>query len=78
VTKYYNDLIISLFFVIRVVEALRLNHDRYAVIYDKKYDSNDSGSTTAVVEVYRILPPLLLPTPNPIKTTITVNIMKAL
>ena len=34
-----------------VVEALRLNLDRYAIIYNNKYDNNDSGSSTAVVEV---------------------------
>ena len=33
-----------------VVEALRLNPHRYAIIYDNKYDNNDSGGT-AVVEV---------------------------
>jgi hypothetical protein len=34
-----------------VVEALRLNPDRYAIIYNTKYDNNDSGSSTAVAEV---------------------------
>ena len=34
-----------------VVEALRLNPDRYTIIYNTKYDNNDSGSSTAVVEV---------------------------
>jgi hypothetical protein len=38
--------------LLAVVEALRLNPDRYAIIYDNKYDdNNDSGSSTAVVEV---------------------------
>ena len=31
--------------LIAVVEALRLNPDRYAVIYNTKYDDNDSGGT---------------------------------
>jgi hypothetical protein len=40
--------------LIAVVEALRMNPDRYAVIYNSKYDNNDgnifesSASTTAV------------------------------
>jgi glycogen synthase len=37
--------------LLAVVEALRLNPDRYAIIYNTKYDNNDSGSSTAVVEV---------------------------
>jgi hypothetical protein len=37
--------------LLAVIEALRLNPDRYAVIYNTKYDNNDSGSSTAVVEV---------------------------
>jgi hypothetical protein len=37
--------------LIAVVEALRLNPDRYAIIYNTKHDNNDSGSSTAVVEV---------------------------
>jgi hypothetical protein len=34
-----------------VIEALRMNPDRYAIIYDSKYDSDDNvynGSTTTV------------------------------
>jgi hypothetical protein len=37
--------------LLAVVEALRLNPDRYAVIYNTKYDDKDSGSITAVVGV---------------------------
>src|SRR6186997_2760973 len=29
-----------------VIEALRMNPDRYAVIYNSKYDSNDNVSTS--------------------------------
>ena len=29
-----------------VIEALRMNPDKYAVIYDSKYDSNDNVSTS--------------------------------
>ena len=29
-----------------VIEALRMNPDRYAVIYDSKYDNNDNVSTS--------------------------------
>jgi hypothetical protein len=36
--------------LLAVVEVLRLNPDRYAVIYDTKHDNNDS-SDTAVVKV---------------------------
>ena len=37
--------------LLAVVESLRLNPDRYAVIYNSKYDDNDSGCSTAIVEV---------------------------
>jgi hypothetical protein len=30
-----------------VIEALRMNPDRYAVIYDSKYDSDDNVSNTS-------------------------------
>ncbi|MGB7636099.1 MAG: hypothetical protein WBL88_00850 [Nitrososphaeraceae archaeon] len=40
--------------LIAVVEASRLNPDTYNVIYNTKYDNNDSGST-AVVEVPKLL-----------------------
>ena len=36
--------------LLAVVEALRLNPDRHAVIYNNKYDKNDSDGT-AVVEI---------------------------
>ena len=36
--------------LLAVVKALRLNPDRYAIIYNTKHDNDDSGST-AVVEV---------------------------
>jgi hypothetical protein len=36
--------------LLAVVEALRMNHDRYVIIYNTKYDDKDSGST-AVIEV---------------------------
>jgi hypothetical protein len=41
--------------LIAVVEALRMNPDRYAVIYDSKDDDNDtvsdSNGTTAVISL---------------------------
>jgi hypothetical protein len=36
--------------LLAVVESLRLNPDRYAIIYNTKYDNKDGGSSTAVVE----------------------------
>jgi hypothetical protein len=66
--------------LLAVVEALRLNPDRYAIIYNTKYDNNDSGSSTAVVEVpySSSSSSSSSPTyPKPYQTTITMNIMKA-
>ena len=37
--------------LIAVIEALRLHPDRYAIIYNTKYDNSGIGSSTAVVEV---------------------------
>jgi hypothetical protein len=37
--------------LLAVIEALRLNPDRYAIIYNTRYGNNDSGSSTAVVDV---------------------------
>ena len=55
---------------------MNTEHIKGAVIYNTKYDNNDSYGT-AVVEQLLILPPLILLTPSPIKTTITMNIMRA-
>jgi len=62
--------------LIAVVEALRLNPDRYAVIYNTKYDDNDSGGT-AIVEV----PSSSTSSssfPYPLSELLTMNIMKDL
>jgi hypothetical protein len=37
--------------LLAVIEALRLNPDRYAIIYNIRYDNNDSSSSKAVVDV---------------------------
>ena len=33
--------------LVAVVEALRMNPDRYAIIYDSKYDSDDNASNSS-------------------------------
>jgi len=57
-----------------VVEALRMNSDRYKIIYDSKYDSDDNLSNSSItLRLYHlpVLPILLLL--KPIKITITMS-----
>jgi hypothetical protein len=63
--------------LIAVVEALRLNPDRYAVIYNTKYDDNDSGGTD-VVEVPYSSSSSSSPYPQTLSELLTMNIMKDL
>jgi len=65
--------------LIAVVEALRLNPDRYAVIYNTKYDDNDSGGT-AIVEVpsSSTSSSSSFPYPQTLSELLTMNIMKDL
>ena len=61
-----------------VVEALRMNPDRYAVIYNIKYDNNDnvSNSSSTTTAPISSSSSYLLLLQNPIKITITINTMK--
>jgi hypothetical protein len=42
-----------------VIEALRMNPDRYAVIYDSKYDRDDSVSKVVVLQLHQYYLPVL-------------------
>jgi hypothetical protein len=48
----------------------RRNPDRYAIIYDSKYDNNDNVSVLLKLQLYH---PPLIRLLNPLKTTITMN-----
>jgi hypothetical protein len=43
--------------LVAVVEALRINPDRYAVIYNSKYDNNDTASDSSGTAAVISLPP---------------------
>jgi hypothetical protein len=65
--------------LIAVVEALRLNPDRYAVIYNTKYDDNDSGGTDVVeVPSSSSSSSSSFPYPQTLSELLTMNIMKDL
>jgi hypothetical protein len=65
--------------LVAVVEALRMNPDRYAVIYNSKCDNNDcnvfesSNNTADISSSMLLLIPIVL---KSLKTTITMNTMK--
>jgi hypothetical protein len=43
--------------LVAVVEALRMNPDRYAIIYNSKYDNNDTVSDSSGTAEVISLPP---------------------
>jgi chorismate mutase len=63
-----------------VIEALRMDPDRYAIIYNSEYDSDAMYIIVAVLQLHQyhlpVLPILLLV--NPIKIIIMINTMKDL
>jgi len=64
--------------LIAVVEALRLNPDRYTVIYNTKYDDNDCGGTDVVEVPSSSSSSSSFPYPQTLSELLTMNIMKDL
>jgi len=64
--------------LIAVVEALRLNPDRYTVIYNTKYDDNDSSGTDVVEVPSSSSSSSSFPYPQTLSELLTMNIMKDL